>query len=262
MELTLRPATPAERLYAYEQPGEIAGQCGSPGYLWGELDKDSSSTFFSGWVAFDRSLNTPEFKAESRSVQEMLRFDERYHHQLNNWTAMICCCVDNSQGLFRNGYEYVFRADTQDYSYLIRCTPIGEENHVHIYPYRRGLLDRHMKQAERGIRFITTAGKEKFRVADGDMVRVIIGEHRGVSTWPGILTTATPQSAAAFTISVSMRHTWSRLAGKRSQYDRACRKSVMPYCPAAMRSLPSGTVRPVIITRINTAMTALTCRPL
>ena len=32
MELTLRPATPAERLYAYEQPGEIAGQCGSPGY--------------------------------------------------------------------------------------------------------------------------------------------------------------------------------------------------------------------------------------
>ena len=103
MELTLRPATPAERLYAYEQPGEIAGQCGSPGYLWGELDKDSSSTFFSGWVAFDRSLNTPEFKAESRSVQEMLRFDERYHHQLNNWTAMICCCVDNSQGLFRNG---------------------------------------------------------------------------------------------------------------------------------------------------------------
>ena len=57
MELTLRPATPAERLYAYEQPGEIAGQCGSPGYLWGELDKDSSSTFFSGWVAFDRSLS-------------------------------------------------------------------------------------------------------------------------------------------------------------------------------------------------------------
>ena len=33
-----------------------------------------------------------------------------------------------------------------------------------------------MKQAEKGIRFITPDGKEKFRVADGDMVRITTSE--------------------------------------------------------------------------------------
>ena len=89
---------------------------------------------------------------------------------------MIVYCLDHSEGSFRNGFEYAFRADTRDYSYLIRCIPSGEDNHVYIYPYRRECLDRHMKQAEKGIRFITPDGKEKFRVADGDMVRITTSE--------------------------------------------------------------------------------------
>ena len=175
MDMSLRPATPAERLFAYEQRAQISERCGNPGYLWGELD-NSGSIFLKSWQTFVRSQNTPEFKAEFNTVLDMLRFDERYGHVLKNRATMTVYCLDHAEGSFRNGFEYAFRADTQGYSYLIRCIPIGEDNHVYIYPYRRDLLDRHMKQAERGIRFITPDGKEKFRVADGDMVRIITSE--------------------------------------------------------------------------------------
>ena len=174
MDMTIRPATPTERLYAYEQSMQIAERCGNPGYLWGALD-NSGTVFVNSWETFVASQNTPEFKAEFNTVLDMLRFDERYGHALKNRATMITYCLDHSQGSFRNGYEYAFRADTQGYSYLIRCTPAGEDNHVYIYPYRRDCLDRHMKQAEKDIRFITLDGKEKFRVQDGDMVRIITG---------------------------------------------------------------------------------------
>ena len=175
MDMILRPATPTERLYAYEQSMQIAERCSNPGYLWGELD-NSGSIFLNSWETIVRSEKTPEFKAEFNTVLDMLRFDERYGPVLKNRAAMIVYCLGHSEGSFRNGFEYAFRADTQGYSYLIRCIPAGEDNHVYIYPYRRDLLDRHMKQAEKGIRFITPDGKEKFRVADGDMVRITTSE--------------------------------------------------------------------------------------
>ena len=171
MDMILRPATPTERLYAYEQCAPLSERCGNPGYLWGSLD-NSGSVFVNSWETFVSSQNTPEFKAEFDTVLDMLRFDERYGHVLKNRAAMIVYCLDHSEGSFRNRYEYAFRADTRDYSYLIRCTPAGENNHVYIYPYRRECLDRHMKQAEKGIRFITPDGKEKFRVPDGGNIRV------------------------------------------------------------------------------------------
>lgn len=173
--MTIRAATPAERLYAYDQSTQIARQCGSPGYLWGELD-NTGTVFINSWETCVRSQNTPEFKAEFNTVLDMLRFDERYGGILKNRASMIVYCLDHPQGRFRNGFEYAFRADTQDYSYLIRCIPAGEDNHVYIHPYRRNRLDQHMKQAEKGIRFITLDYKEKFRIPDGDNIRIITSE--------------------------------------------------------------------------------------
>lgn len=171
MELTLQPATPTERLYAYEQCAPLSERCGNPGYLWGMLD-NSGSILLKSWQTFERSQNTPEFKAEFNTVLDMLRFDERYGHVLKNRSTMIAYCLDHSTGSSRSGHEYAFRADTRDYSYLIRCIPVGEDHHFYIYPYRHDLLDRHMKQAEKGVRFVTTDGREKFRVPDGENIRV------------------------------------------------------------------------------------------
>jgi len=175
MELTLRTATLAERLYANEQSSRIAELCGSPGYLFGALD-NTGSVFLNSWMRNVPSENTPEFKAEFNTVLDMLRFDERYGHVIKNRATMIGFCLANPDGEIANRREYVFRADTRGYAYLVRCAPNAEDNHAYVYPYRRELLDRHMKQAEKGIRFVTPDGKEKFRIPDGESIRIITGE--------------------------------------------------------------------------------------
>lgn len=171
MEMTFREATVAERLYARKQSTQIAGQCGSPGYLHGSLD-NTGTVFISTWERDVPARNTPEFKAEFNSVLDMLRFDERYGHVLKNRATMIAFCLAHPQGRMGEGGEYVFRADTQDYSYLISCTPNSEERHMYVYPYRRDRLDGHIKQSEKGIRFIRPDYEEIFRIPDGDRVRI------------------------------------------------------------------------------------------
>ena len=171
MDMTMRPAAPAEQLYASDQSARIATLCRSPGYLFGELDKNIS-VFFRNWMRNDPAEDTPEFKAEFKAVLDMLRSDPQYGFVLKNLPLMNVYCLNNAEGMCNQGRDFVFRADTQDYSYLIRCIPYGEDNHVYIHPYRRERLDSHMKQAEKGIRFITPHYEEKFRIADGDMVRI------------------------------------------------------------------------------------------
>lgn len=171
MDMTLREAAGAERLYAHGQSSQISGQCRSPGYLHGSLD-NSGTVFVSSWKRDVPSRNTPAFKAGFNSVLDMLRFDERYGHALKNRSSMITFCLANPQSRINESNEYAFRADTQDYSYLIRCTPAAEDNHVFIYPYSRQWLDYRIKQAEKGIRFITPYYAEKFRIPDGGTVRI------------------------------------------------------------------------------------------
>lgn len=174
MMLTIRPAAPAERLYAYGQSMQIAGQCGSPGYLRGGLD-NTSTVFVNSWEQDVPSQNTPEFKAEFNTVLDMLRFDERYGCALKNRTTLIAYCLAHPEAKMENTQEYAFRADTEGHSYLIRCTPSVEFDHVFIHPYNRQWLDHHMKQAEKGIRFITSDYEEKFRIADGEHIRIFTG---------------------------------------------------------------------------------------
>ena len=172
MDMTLWAATPTERLYAYDQSARIARQCGSPGCLFGELD-NTLSVFFPNWTRNDPAEDTPEFRAEFNAVLDLLRSGARYGYVLKNRALMNVYCLNHAEAKCNRGWDYVFRADTQDNSYLIRCTPDDEDNiHAHVYPYRRERLEHHMKQAEQGIRFITTDFKERFRIPDGDMVRI------------------------------------------------------------------------------------------
>jgi len=103
----------------------------------------------------------------------MLRFDERYGHVLKNRAAMLGFCFAHPQGKLANCHEYVFRADTRDYAYIIHCTPDETDKHVYVYPYNRPMLECHMKQAEKGIRFVTPDNREKFRIPDGESIRII-----------------------------------------------------------------------------------------
>jgi hypothetical protein len=163
MELTIRAATPAERLYAQEQSTQISGQCGSPGYLCAKFEADSVM------LADHWNRDTPAFKKELGQTLDMLCADGQ---MLKSQASMRAYCLDNPESGLAGCQEYVFRADSQNYTYLIRCMPGSEDSHATIYPYCRKDLENHMKQAEKGIRFITPAYKEVFRIPDGDMVRI------------------------------------------------------------------------------------------
>ena len=166
MELNFQTATPAERLYTARQSTQISGQTGSIGHLRADMGGDGKG-FFPKWSSHRENLDTEEFQQKLESVMEALVGDEQYGGFLKSRDAMRDFC---------HGFAFGFRADTAQYAYLIRLQPYKGEENLFIYCYRRDWLDWHMKQAEKGIRFITPDGKEKFRVADGDMVRIITSE--------------------------------------------------------------------------------------
>ena len=67
---------------------------------------------------------------------------------------------------------YGVRVDTEKYAYLLRLNPNAGDYNLYCYCYRRDWLDDHIKQAERGIRFITPDYAEKFRIPDGDTIQI------------------------------------------------------------------------------------------
>ncbi len=128
--------------------------------------------FPTAWTDRPGDEKTDEFQAELDGLVEALRSDGQYGGVLQGRAAMGRYCSDRPEGGFNDGFEFAFRADTARYSYLIRLNPYKSEENLFIYCYRRDWLDRHMKHAEKGIRFITPGYKEKFRIEDGDMVRI------------------------------------------------------------------------------------------
>ena len=171
MELTMRTATPAERLYTKGQSMQLEGQTGCIGHLRANMGADGQG-FFKTWTDHRQNLDTEEFQQEFDSVLNALVGDEQYGGFLKSRDAMADFCREHSESCFNDGFTFGFRADTAQYSYLIRLNPYKDEENLFIYCYRRDWLDSHMKHAEKGIRFITPHYKEKFRIEDGDMVRI------------------------------------------------------------------------------------------
>ena len=171
MELTFQAAAPAERLYTEGQSTQIAGQTGYIGHLRADMGADGKG-FFQTWRCHRGDMDTEEFHQELESVLNALVGDGQYGGFLKSRDAMRDFCQEHPESGFNEGFDFGFRADTAQYSYLIRLNPYSDEKNLSICCYRRNSLDRHMKQAEKGIRFITPHYEEKFRVADGDKVRI------------------------------------------------------------------------------------------
>ena len=179
-ELTMRVLEKQEQLYTYTQSSQITGQTGCIGHLRGDMDSTGTG-FVTSWDDQQVYLKTREFREELDEVVNLLRFDERYGHMLRNRTALTGCCMAHPEsGFGRDGREYGFRGDTEKYAYLMRLNPDRGEYNFYIYCYLREPLDRHIKAAEKGIRFVTPEYKELFRVRDGDGIRIVTksGEYR------------------------------------------------------------------------------------
>ena len=159
---------PEERNYTYSQSQQISMQTGCIGHLRADMDSNGEG-FFSSWDDFRKDLKTQEFKDEFDAVINELRKDGGI---LRNRGALSKFCFSTPDSSFGNEREYGVRVDTGKYAYLMRLNPYKGEYNLYCYCYVRDWLDKHLKQAERGIRFITPNYDEKFHIPDGDQIRI------------------------------------------------------------------------------------------
>ena len=167
-DLNIRPMTPQEKIYAGLQSSQISGQTGFIGVLVGSFnqqDKDLSIK----WNILQESPIKEAFWSEAQSVLKELRntiFKDR--------NAMQEYCASHTSFFKSQSADaYGLRVDSARYSYLILCSPQSKDRCLYLYAYSTEALEHHMKKAERGISFITPDYQEKFRVADGERIRII-----------------------------------------------------------------------------------------
>ena len=168
--MELRELTQPEQKYTYRQSHQLDAQTGCIGYLRGDFGT-TGKEFYSSWFDSMAYLKTPEFQAELDRVINALREDSQYGGMLADRHSLSSACHQSTTPEFGRD-EFGFRLNTQDYAYLLRLNPNRGEYNFYIYCYKRDYLDRHIRNAEYGIWFITPNYKEKFRIVDGDSIRM------------------------------------------------------------------------------------------
>lgn len=159
----------SERNYTFSQSQQISMQTGFIGYLRADFGS-SGKEFYSTWNDFRADLKTDEFKAEFDTVINELR--EKGNILADRASLSHYCYVNPESSYNDDRNHYGVRIDTEKYSYLCRLNPNRGEYNLYCYCYTKEWLSRHLEHAEKGIRFIDSRYNEKFRIADGDKIRI------------------------------------------------------------------------------------------
>lgn len=173
MDLDMRALTEKEDKYTFSNSMQISMQCGLIGHLRADMDSDGNG-FFSSWEDFRKELKTDEFKDEFDKVINSLREEGDI---LYNRKSLAKYCYSSPQAKMNNEQDYYgVRVDTEKYAYLCRLNPNKGEYNLYCYCYIKDWLDKHIRSAEKGIRFITPEYKEKFRISDGEKIRITFSD--------------------------------------------------------------------------------------
>lgn len=176
MNLSIRPMTPAERMYSYNQSCQLMSQTGCIGHLRADFGS-SGRKFYSTWDDHSSDLKTDDFKSEFDEVINALRADKAYGGILASRGKLGSYCHKHPESSYGpDSREYGFRVDSALYAYLLRLNPNPGEYNLYAYCYVREWLDSHLKKAEQGIRFITPDYTELFRIPDGGKIRITTAE--------------------------------------------------------------------------------------
>lgn len=173
MDLDMRALTEKEDKYTFSNSMQISMQCGLIGHLRADMDSDGNG-FFSSWEDYRKELKTDEFKDEFDKVINSLREEGDI---LYNRKSLAKYCYSSPQAKMNNEQDYYgVRVDTQKYAYFCRLNPNKGEYNLYCYCYIKDWLDKHIRSAEKGIRFITPEYKEKFRISDGEKIRITFSD--------------------------------------------------------------------------------------
>lgn len=174
MEYNFREIEEKESVYLFSQSMQLRGQTGNIGWLRGDFN--NSGEFYTTWFDGFGGPDTTEFKSELNEAVNALRTD-KFGEVLKDLDSMRKYCKAHNKakitGRDRDGYG--FRLDSEKYSFLLLCMPEKGDYNLYVYAYERYQLDRHIKQAEKGIRFINSRYNDLFRIPDGGKILI---EHR------------------------------------------------------------------------------------
>ena len=168
MELVLRPLTEAEEKYTYSQSVQISTQIGLLGYLRAYMGRNGTD-FFSDWFDFRKELNTEDFQKEFNKMIDSYRKDGEF---LSNRSALTEFC-QTIKCFKKDDCSFGVRVDSDNYAYLCRLNPNRCEYNLYCFAYKKDWLDRHIHEAENGIRFVSPVNRELFSIKDGDSIRIL-----------------------------------------------------------------------------------------
>ena len=173
MKLEIKALQPEERLYVYSQSQQLRAQTGSIGHLRGDFGK-SGCEFFCTWEDHIKSYRLDTFGDEFDRFINALRFDTVNDRPFAGRNALRLYCKAHPESGFKGNYseEYGFRVDKGQYSFLLRCNPMVGDYNFYVFCYIKKLLDSYMERARKGIRFVTSFGKEIFRLPDGEKIQI------------------------------------------------------------------------------------------
>ena len=167
-EYTLKPLSRAEKLYAYKQSQQIAGQTGYYGYLHGDFDK--SDKFNNVFEYYNGAVVREHFDEERNNVIDFIE-----DNICSSSRKMRDYCYSHKEASIKGnfGEEYGFRIDAGNQSLIVRFNPFPEGDYnCYIFAYDKHLLDRHMKKAAKDIRFIRSDYSLMFKLEDGDKIMI------------------------------------------------------------------------------------------
>lgn len=167
----LAPMKAEEVLYSYRNSQQISSQTGLIGYIRADMGTNGKE-FWSTWNGFRNDLNTTEFRNQTDTVINACRDKGNF---LSDRSMLAGYCLSKDVLPFDTGRDYGVRVNAGEYVYLMRLNPHKGEYNLYCYCYRKDWLDSHIEKAKRGIQFVDTHYKEKFRLYDGDQI-VITGE--------------------------------------------------------------------------------------
>lgn len=165
--MEIRPMVPEERMYAYRQSRQIAGQTGSIGYLQGNVG-GSGEDFCQEWHDTWKAYKPEDFQTELDTVIHALRSEKYGILRSRRDMAGYAGKFADSTFPGKDSRECGFRVDTERHAYLIRCSPSGGNSDIYCYVAEH--LDGHIGKARQGIRFIEPDYTEKFRIPDGGTI--------------------------------------------------------------------------------------------
>ena len=169
MELDIWDMLPAEQKYTCGQLPDIVCRTGCIGRLEGDMDTGSLT-----WTDHYPALRTGPFTKELDAALTALRSDPEYGTPLKDRASLVQYCFSHPSSRMDDGGSFGFRADTEQYAFLCRMDPGWNGRCCFTrYAYKRDWLDRHLDEAQKGIRFVDSGYNEKFRLPDGGKILVI-----------------------------------------------------------------------------------------